>query len=51
MKKLEPGWLKRQVELAEQDIKKWPAWLKQDYSKPKCNCVDAHNFNCPEAPL
>ena len=25
---LEPGWLKRQMELVEKDMKRWPKWMK-----------------------
>lgn len=27
---LKPGWLKRQLEKVEEDVKKWPAWMQRE---------------------
>lgn len=29
----EPGWLKKQFEMAEEDIKNWPEWMRREANK------------------
>lgn len=32
-RKLKPGWLNRQADLARKDIAKWPKWLKAEMAR------------------
>lgn len=43
MSNLTPGWFKERVALAEEDIAKWPEWLKCSYQVAKLNYRESGN--------